>query len=181
MNWIKKFAQWLLSEELAEERKHYQKINDDLRADKKALEKSNEWLKRLAFGRRKHLVSQLMLECIVKCLPDPNAVGVGRISAADIIIRNMGFVDELGCKVEEITCLAIHPDNERSDEEGWQVESFFPRGIDPQTEIIDDDYHTSDFSVGSVIRLKQDGVVFVAETNVSPWIVYANPNIIEQL
>ena len=27
MNWIKKFAQWLLSEELAEERKHYQKIN----------------------------------------------------------------------------------------------------------------------------------------------------------
>lgn len=110
MNWIKKFAQWLLSEELAEERKHYQKINDDLRADKEALEKSNEWLKRLAFGRRKHLVSQLMLECIVKCLPDPNAVGVGRISSADISIRNMGFVDELGgrrydhkCFVKEIT------------------------------------------------------------------------------
>lgn len=79
---------------------------------------------------------------------------------------------ELGCKVEEITCLDVHPDNERSDEEGWQVESFFPRGID-------DDYHTSDFSIGSVIRLKQDGVVFVAETNASPWIVYANPNNIE--
>ena len=56
MNWIKKFAQQLLSEEKAEERKHYQKINDDLRADKEALEKSNERLKRLAFGRRKHLV-----------------------------------------------------------------------------------------------------------------------------
>lgn len=55
MNWIKKFAQRLLSEELAEERKHYQKINDDLRADKEALEKSNEGLRRLAFGRRKHL------------------------------------------------------------------------------------------------------------------------------
>lgn len=80
MNWIKKFAQWLLSEELAEERKHYQKINDDLRADKEALEKSNEGLRRLAFGRRKHLVSQLMLECIVKCLPDPNAVGTGGIT-----------------------------------------------------------------------------------------------------
>lgn len=88
---------------------------------------------------------------------------------------------ELGCRVEEITCLAVHPDNERSDEEGWQVESFFPRGVDPQTEIIDDDYNTSDFAVGSVICLKQDGVVFVAETNASPWIVYANPNIIEQL
>lgn len=110
MNWIKKFAQWLLSEELAEERKRYQKINDDLRADKEALEKSNEGLRRLAFGRRKHLVSQLMLECIVKCLPDPNAVGTGGITASDIKMRNMGFVDELGgrqydhkCFVKEIT------------------------------------------------------------------------------
>lgn len=110
MNWIKKFAQWLLSEELAEERKHYQKINDDLRADKEALEKSNEGLRLLAFGRRKHLVSQLMLECIVKCLPDPNAVGTGGITASDIKMRNMGFVDEIGgrkydhkCFVKEIT------------------------------------------------------------------------------
>lgn len=101
MNWIKKFAQWLLSEKLAEERKHYQKINDDLRADKEALEKSNESSRRLAFGRRKRLVSQLMLECIVKCLPDPNAVGVGRISASDISLRNMGFVDELGGRKHE--------------------------------------------------------------------------------
>lgn len=110
MNWIKKFAQWLLSKELAEERKHYQKINDDLRADKEALEKSNEGLRRLAFGRRKHLVSQLMLECIVKRLPDPNAVGTGGITASDIKLRNMGFVDEIGgrkydhkCFVKEIT------------------------------------------------------------------------------
>lgn len=110
MNWIKKFAQWLLSEELAEERKHYQKINDDLRADKEALKKSNERLKRLAFGRRKHLVSQLMLECIVNCLPDPNAVGTGSITASDIKMRNTCFVDEIGgmkynhkCFVKEIT------------------------------------------------------------------------------
>lgn len=110
MNWIKKFAQWVISEELAEERKHYQKINDDLRADKEVLQKSNEGLRRLAFGRRKYLVSQLMLECIVKCLPDPNAVGVGGITASDIKLRNMGFVDEIGgskydhkCFVKEIT------------------------------------------------------------------------------
>lgn len=94
MNWIKKFAQWLLSEELVEERKHYQKIIDDLRADKEALEKLNEDLRRLAFGRRKHLVSQLMLECIVKCLPDPIAVGTGSITASDIKLRNMYFIDE---------------------------------------------------------------------------------------
>lgn len=104
MNWIKKFAQWLLSEELAEERKHYQKINDDLRADKEALEKSNEGLRRLAFGRRKHLVSQLMLECIVKCLPDPNAVGTGGITASDIKLRNMGFVDEIGGRKYDHKC-----------------------------------------------------------------------------
>lgn len=96
MNWIKKFAQWVLSEELAEERKHYQKINDDLRADKEALEKSNEGLRRLAFGRRKHLVSQLMLECIVKCLPDPNAVGTGGITASEIKMRNMCLSEEIG-------------------------------------------------------------------------------------
>jgi hypothetical protein len=57
MNWIKKFAQWVLSEELAEERKHYQKINDDLRADKEGLEKINEGLRKRLFGRRKVLVS----------------------------------------------------------------------------------------------------------------------------
>lgn len=86
---------------------------------------------------------------------------------------------ELGCKVEEIVCIAVHPDNEMSDEEGWQLESFFPRGVDLETKIIDDDYHTSDFSIGSVVRLEHDGVVFVAETNASPWIVYSNPSKIE--
>lgn len=86
---------------------------------------------------------------------------------------------ELGCKIEDIVCLEVHPDNERSDEEGWQVESFFPRGVDPKTDIINDDYHTNEFSIGNVIRLIQDGVVFVAETNASPWIVYANPKTIE--
>lgn len=86
---------------------------------------------------------------------------------------------ELGCKVEDIVCLAVHPDNEMSDEEGWQVESFFPIGVDLQTEIIDDDYHTDDFAVGRVIRLKHDVIVFVAETNASPWFVYANPKGIE--
>lgn len=103
MSWIKKFANWVLSDDLQEMKtKHDREIKD--------LEKSNEGLRRLAFGRRKHLVSQLMLECIVKCLPDPNAVGTGGITASDIKLRNMGFVDEIGgrkydhkCFVKEIT------------------------------------------------------------------------------
>lgn len=117
MNWIKKFAQWVLSEELAEERKHYQKINDDLRANKEGLEKINEGLRKRLFGRRKVLVSQLMLECIVKCLPDPNAVGVGRISASDISLRNMGFVDELGGRKHEHKVL-VKEITEREGERG---------------------------------------------------------------
>lgn len=104
MNWIKKFAQWLLSEDIAEERKHYQKINDELRAEKELLEKSNEGLKWLAFGRCKHLVSQLMLECIVKCLPDPNAVGTGSITAPAIKMRNISFVDEFGGRRYDHSC-----------------------------------------------------------------------------
>lgn len=101
MNWIKKFAQRVLSEELAEERKRHQKINDDLRADKEALEKSNERLKRLAFGKRKHLVSQSMLECIVKCLPDPNAVGTGGITASEIKKLNMRLSEDIGARTYE--------------------------------------------------------------------------------
>lgn len=104
MNWIKKFAKWLLSEEIAEERKRHQKINDDLRAEKELLEKSNEDLKWLAFGRRKCLVSQLMLECIVKCLPDPNAVGTESITAPAIKMRNISFVDELGGRRYDHSC-----------------------------------------------------------------------------
>lgn len=110
MNWIQKFAQWILSEELEKQNKEHECKVSGLESEKEALEKSNEGLRRLAFGRRKHLVSQLMLECIVKCLPDPNAVGTGGITASDIKLRNVGFVDELGgrkydhkCFVKEIT------------------------------------------------------------------------------
>lgn len=110
MNWIKKLAQRVLSEELAEERKHYQKINDDLKASKETLENRNKYLEERLFGIRKILVSQTMLECIVNCLPDSNAVGTGRITASEIKMRNMGFVDEIGgrqfdhkCFVKEIT------------------------------------------------------------------------------
>lgn len=89
--------------------------------------------------------------------------------------------EELGCSFEEVVCLDVHPDNMSCDEEGWKNESFFPKGVDPQTKIIDDDYHTSDFSVGSVVRLTHEGVVFIAETNASPWTVYANPQTFERL
>lgn len=106
MNWIKKFAQWILREEINAFKSTLAKQANE----KQALNNKIERLKSRLFGRRKHLVSQLMLECIVKCLPDPNAVGTGGITASDIKMRNMGFVDEIGgrkydhkCFVKEIT------------------------------------------------------------------------------
>lgn len=51
--------------------------------------------------------------------------------------------------------------------------------VELETSMINDDYNTKDFSVGSVVRLKHDGATFVAETNVSPWTIYANPKTIE--
>ena len=102
MNWIKKFARWVLRNEL--------KAISESMGEARRYAKDIELLKRQIFGRHKHLVSQLMLEYIVKCLPDPNAVGIGRITASDIKMRNMVFEDELGgrkyvhkCFVKEIT------------------------------------------------------------------------------
>lgn len=95
MNWIKKFAQWILFEEFEEERKYYQEINGSLRDYNEELEKSNERLRRLAFGNRKILISQTMLKCISEMLPDPNKVGTGGITASELNFRAMNFVDEL--------------------------------------------------------------------------------------
>ena len=103
MNWIKKIAQWILFEEFAEERKYYQEINGSLRDYNEELEKSNERLRRLAFGNRKILISQTMLKCISEMLPDPNKVGTGGITASELNFRAMNFVDELrGQKYQHI-------------------------------------------------------------------------------
>ena len=88
---------------------------------------------------------------------------------------------ELNCSWEEVVCLGVHPDNEKSDEEGWNIDSFFPREIQPHTELISKDYHTEDFTFGQVIRLKQGDASFVADENASPWTVYANPKQIQIL
>lgn len=87
---------------------------------------------------------------------------------------------ELGCKIEEIVCIDVHPDNEEEDEEGWEIESFFPKETHPEAEVIYDDYCTNDFAVGCVMRIVCDGIVFVAESNASPWCVYGNLNNINQ-
>ena len=95
MNWIQKFAQWILSEELEKQNKEHECKVSGLESEKEALEKMNENLRKLAFGNRKILMSQTMLKCITQMLPDPNKVGTGGITASELKLRNMGFVDEL--------------------------------------------------------------------------------------
>lgn len=84
--------------------------------------------------------------------------------------------NEVGCPWEEVVCLDVHPDNAIGDEEGWQIEAFFPRGIDPETSMINE-YQRFFCWFGSTFE--HDGATFVAETNASPWTIYANPKTIE--
>lgn len=103
------------------------------------------------------------------------------------MLQNFPFIEnykkliekELNCPWGEVVCLSVHPDNERSDEEGWNIDSFFPKGIQPHTELISNDYQTENFTFGQVIRLKQGDAIFIADENASPWTIYANPKTIE--
>ena len=95
MNWIQKFAQWILFEELEKQNREHEWKVSGLESEKKALEEMNENLKKLAFGNRKILMSQTMLKCITQMLPDPNKVGTGGITASELNLRAMNFVDEL--------------------------------------------------------------------------------------
>lgn len=52
---------------------------------------------------------------------------------------------ELGCKVEEIAYLSIHPDWKEYDEEGWWYNSFFPRDSTLEVTMIHPNYSTCDF------------------------------------
>lgn len=82
---------------------------------------------------------------------------------------------ELGCKVEEIVCIGVLPEHELDDEEGWEIKSFFPHNAQLEITTLDENYSTKDFSIGFVQKVVYKGCVFVAETNASPYIIYANP------
>lgn len=88
---------------------------------------------------------------------------------------------ELSCPWEEVVLLDIHPDNVKSDEEGWNIDSFFPKSVQPHTELISEDYNVGGFAIGRVVRLVADGATFVADQDASPWTVYANPKQFERL
>lgn len=87
--------------------------------------------------------------------------------------------DKVGCSYEEMVILEVHPDWVEEDEEGWDIRSFFPRGVNLEITELYSDYGTEDFSIGLVLEVKYGGKTFIAETNASPYILYANPQNIQ--
>lgn len=92
MKIVKKIARWVLREEF----EHYQNVNNDLRRNLSEATSEIYRLRERLFGTRKVLLSQTMLQCIVQMLPDPNRAGCGGLTASDLKMRNMCFVDTLG-------------------------------------------------------------------------------------
>ena len=96
MNFIKKIARKILSEELNTLQEQYEyKIS--------RLEIKNKGLLDSIFGKRKILLSQDMVDGIVKTLPDPNKFGNGNINSSELNNQPLCFVDELrGIKCKHI-------------------------------------------------------------------------------
>lgn len=99
---VKRIARWVLREELEELKSKHQsdletfsKESEYLNHENEELQRINEDLRKRLFGSRKVLLSQTMVECIVKMLPDPNKAGTGGLTSSDLKMRNMGFVDRL--------------------------------------------------------------------------------------
>ena len=88
---VKKWAQRILREDIAEKNKTIREERRNLRGAMSEIDR----LKQRLFGSRKVLVSQTMLECIVKMLPDPNRVGTGGITAGELSMRTESFQDYL--------------------------------------------------------------------------------------
>lgn len=87
--------------------------------------------------------------------------------------------DKVGCSYAEMVTLGVHPDWVEEDEEGWDIRSFFPKEANLEITELYSDYGTGDFSIGLVREVKYEGKTFIAETNASPYILYANPQNIQ--
>lgn len=81
----------------------------------------------------------------------------------------------LDCDIDELCYLAVHDDFVKSDEEGWRIESFFPKGIkiDVCVTLHNEDenlitFDTVNFPVGVVKEVHVNGKIFFADYNASP-------------
>lgn len=107
-----------------------------------------------------HKIGQDEIQDIIKSYP-------GAKDYYDYIARS------LGCDISDLAVLLVNPDFEGKDEEGWNVESFFPVGAYLDTEVVSNDYETRDFYFGQVISIVYNNERFIANQNASPLIVWA--------
>lgn len=95
---VKRIARWVLREELEEHQKDLKEVREDAEAYKQNVIIANreiERLRKIAFGSRKVLLSQIMVQTIVEMLPDPNKAGTGGLTSLELSTRSRCFVDRL--------------------------------------------------------------------------------------
>ena len=131
MNWIKKFAQWILRERLERDNATIELLwreKEDLENKNWELEHSlceltaqqsktlrELWgLKDTFVNQGKVIVSQLIFETIVKMLPDPNKIGTNNFNLESLKMHTMNFVDRVGaCELNthQIKIVGIRDNN----------------------------------------------------------------------
>ena len=86
--------------------------------------------------------------------------------------------EQLNCKKSDLRLLAVHPDFEEHDEEGWRIESFFPAKTEINREVIHSDgvketLHLEMFALVAFIKL-YTGKGFEFIKNMCAFIDYNN-------
>lgn len=89
------------------------------------------------------------------------------------------IAERLNCSIDEIEGLAVRPEFQEADEEGWNIESFFEPGTSIKRLFMHKNQQTDNFSFGLVEEIQVGDDLFITEVNASPYLVYANPNTIE--
>ena len=84
------------------------------------------------------------------------------------------IADKLDCEIDDLCYLDVHPDFIELDEEGWNINSFFPKGTQLAVGTLHDDMNGKiaieipNFSIGVVKEVVANGKVFYADYNASP-------------
>ena len=87
--------------------------------------------------------------------------------------------ERLNCSINEIEGLAVRPEFQETDEEGWNIESFCEPGTRIRHLFTHKNKHVDGFTFGDVEEIQVGYDLFITEVNASPYYVYANPNTIE--
>lgn len=87
--------------------------------------------------------------------------------------------ERLNCSINEIEGLAVRPEFQETDEEGWNIESFFEPNTSIKHLFTYNNKYVDGFFFGDVEEIQVGHDLFITEVNASPYFVYANPNTIE--